>query len=240
MGDRIGKIGKMLLASFVVLLASTFFVYQASGAVGVKADDWAKYTINVTLDVPEEFPITGLEQLEDMEWANVSVETVSGTTVTGKSVVHYENGTEDEESFSGDVDKGEVLLIVEANLTEGDSVLLPFGPTGTMTINGTEPRKYAGASREVNYVRISITEDNVTGDLEAYWDKLTGVLCEMSMSMSGESEGESYSMSMAYKMSETNMWEAAGFLGLDWWMWAVIIGVIIVVVVGGVVVMRRG
>lgn len=238
MGNGIGKIGKTLLASFVMLLASTFFVYQASGAVGVKADDWAKYTINVTLDLPEGFPTTGFEELEDVEWAKVNVETVSGNTITGKSVVHYKNGTEDEEDFSGEVGTSAVMFIVEANLTEGDSIPLLFGPTGTLTINGTESRNYAGASREVNYVRISTSEDNVTVDLDAYWDKLTGVLCEMSMSYSGEDEGESYSMSM--KMTETNVWEAApGFLGLDWWVWMVIIGVIVVVVGGAFVVMRR-
>jgi hypothetical protein len=241
MGDRIGKIGKTLLASFVVLLASAFCVYQASGAVGVKADDWAKYTIDVTLDLPEGFPAGLYEQLEDMEWANVSVETVSGSTVTGKTVLHYENGTEDEEPFSGEVGTSAVMFIVEANLTEGDSVPVPFGPTEEMPINGTESRNYAGASREVNYVRISITEDNVTVDLDAYWDKLTGVLCEISMSYSGDYEGESLSISMDLKMTETNIWEAApGFLGLDWWVWAVIIVVIVVVVGGGVVVMRRG
>ena len=240
MGNRIGKIGKTLLASFVMLLASTFFVYQASGAVGVKTDDWAKYTIEVTLDVPEGFPTTGLEQLEDMEWVKVSVETVSGSTITGKSVVHYKNGTEDEEDFSGEVGTIEVGFFVEANLTEGDPVPLPFGPTGTVTINGTKSRSYAGASREVNYVDISVSDGDITGDVEVYWDKLTGVMCEMSMSESGEYEGESFSMSMAYKTTETNMWEAApGFLGLDWWIWIVMIVVIVVVVVGAVVVMRR-
>lgn len=239
MGNGIGKIGKTLLASFVMLLASTFFVYQASGAVGVKADDWAKYTIEVTLDVPEGFPTTGLELLEDMEWAKVSVETVSGNTITGKSVVHYKNGTEDEEPFSGEVGTSAVMFIVEANLTEGSSVLHPFGYQ-ILTINGTESRNYAGASREVNYVRISTSEDNVTVDLDAYWDKLTGVLCEMSMSYSGEYEGESLSMLMDLKMTETNVWEAApGLLGLDWWMWMVIIGVIVVVFGGAFVVMRR-
>jgi len=40
MENRIGKIGKMLLASFMIMLTSTFFVYQTSGAVRVKADDW--------------------------------------------------------------------------------------------------------------------------------------------------------------------------------------------------------
>lgn len=239
MGNGIGKIGKTLLASFVMLLASSFFIYQASGAVGVKADDWAKYTIDVTLDLPEGFPAGLYEQLEDVEWAKVDVETVSGNTITGKSVVHYKNGTEDEEPFSGEVGTSAVMFIVEANLTEGSSVLHPFGYQ-MLTINGTESRNYAGASREVNYVQISISEDNVTVDLDAYWDKLTGIICEMSMSSSGDYEEESYSMSMAYKMSETNMWEAApGFLGLDWWVWMVIIGVIVVVVGGAFVVMRR-
>jgi len=240
MRSRIGTIGKTLLASFVVLLASTFFVYQVSGAVGVKADDWAKYTIDVTLDLPEGIPAGIYEQFENIEWMKVSVETVSGNTVTGKSVVHYENGTEDEEPFGGEVGTSAAFFIIAANLTEGDSVLSPFG-YDVLTINGTKSRSYVGASREVNYVDISVSEGVITSDLEVYWDKLTGIICEMSMSMSGESDGESLSMSMNFKMTETNIWEAApGFLGLDWWVWAVIIVVIVAVVGGAFVLMRRG
>lgn len=241
MENRIGKIGKMLLASFMIMLASAFFVFQASGAVGVKADDWAKFTIDVTLDLPEGVPTTGFEELVDMEWVKVSVEAVSGSTITGNTVVHYKNGTEDEDDFSGEVGTAEVGFMIEANLTEGDSVgAVPFVPGVAMTINGTESRKYAGASREVNYVRISIAEDDLTSNPAIYWDKLTGFLCEMSVSYSGEYEGDSFSISMDFKMTETNMWEATDFLGLDWWIWIVIIIVIVVVVGGAVVMMRRG
>jgi len=240
MGNRIGKIWKMSLALSVMLLVSTFLLYQASAAVGVKADDWAKYTLDFTLDLPEGVSTIGFEQFEDVEWLKMLVETVSGNTITGKTVIHYMNGTEDEEGFSGEVGISQDGFIVEANLAEGDSAPIPFGFTGAMTINGTESRKYAGASREVNYVRLSVSETTVTGDLEAYWDKLTGVVCEMSMSVSGEIEGESYSMSLDFKMTETSMWEAApSFLGLDWWIWIVIIAVLGVAVVGALVVMRR-
>lgn len=206
------------------------------GAVGVQAGDWARYSIDITL--PEGDDTNEFAELADIEWIEGRVDNVSGDVVSGKFILHYANGTEVDESFSDVIGESELPFFIEPNLQTGDPVPLLIIDE-EMMINGTEAREYAGATRDVNYVRLSLDEMGISSSIESYWDQATGVLCELGMSISGEILGESLSMSLTFLLTDTNVWTApSGLLGVEWPIWIVAIAAILVGTVG-VLVFRR-
>jgi len=224
---------KIFCTALTALMFSLILIPAGSAAIGVKEGDWAKYRIEV--EIPEEFAdLEGYEELEIMEWAKVEVQSVSGTSVTLNTTIHYKNGTEDTDTQPG------TGFIIDTDLSEGDEVQAPmFGAETPVDIAGSKQRTYAGASREVNYVDFSQEEMGMSIDLEAYWDKATGILCEMAMSMSGESLGQTVDMSLSIKMTETNLWEGGLLSGQGLWIPVAVIIIIAAVVAGAAVVLLR-
>ena len=224
--------------ALAALMFSLILIPSGSVAIGVEEGDWAKYEFEV--EISEEMydwvSRDVMEETEELEWLKVVVESVSDTTVTLEGTMHFKNGTEKTETIEDGIESG---FIIEADLGEGDEVTAPFFDAEmTGYINGTVSRTYAGASREVNYVVITVTEHNATETRKAYWDKATGFICEMSVSLSGEHEGETVEMSISYKMTETNLW-AATPLWMQWWFWAIVIAGI-AVLAGGVYLLKKG
>lgn len=219
---------------FLLIASQTPTVF---GAVGVQAGDWARYSIDITL--PEGDDTNEFAELADIEWIEGRVENVSGDVVSGKFILHYRNGTEIDESFSDVIGESELPLFIEPNLQTGDTVPLLI-VNEEMMINGTEARDYAGATRDVNYVRLSMDEFGINSSIESYWDQATGVLCELDMAISGEILGESLSMSLTFLLTDTNVWTTpSGLLGIEWPIWIVAIAAILVGTVGVLVFRRR-
>lgn len=219
---------------FLLIASQTPTVF---GAVGVLAGDWARYSIDITL--PEGDDTNEFAELADIEWIEGRVENVSGDVVSGKFILHYRNGTEIDESFSDVIGESELPLFIEPNLQTGDTVPLLI-VNEEMMINGTEARDYAGATRDVNYVRLSMDEFGINSSIESYWDQATGVLCELDMAISGEILGESLSMSLTFLLTDTNVWTTpSGLLGIEWPIWIVAIAAILVGTVGVLVFRRR-
>jgi hypothetical protein len=230
------KIRTVYITALVFLLIA-FQAPSVRGAVGVKAGDWARYSIEVTL--PEDDETNEFAELADIEWIEGRVENVSGDVVTGKFILHYANGTEVEESFSDVIGESELPFFIEPNLQVMDTVPLMILDE-EMMINGTEARVYAEATRDVNYVRLSMAELGINSSIESYWDKETGVLCELGMSISGEILGESLSMSLAFLLTNTNVWTApTGLLGIEWPIWIIAIAAITFGTIGVIVFRRR-
>ncbi len=171
---------------------------------------------NLTWGMPDYWPENSTE------WMDMTVQSVSGSNVTVNSITHFENGTEYTKTLSGDVEtaSGTVgFFLIPADLVEHFEVPWDDGVTGPtcalvplrIFINGTVSRGYAGAFREVNYVKLNYTCQPAPTRviLEAYWDKATGVLCEISISVS---HGP-YKLTRgfidawtSFKMTETNIW----------------------------------
>jgi hypothetical protein len=207
------------------------------GAVGVHAGDWARYSIDVTL--PEGDDTNELTELADIEWIEGRVNNVSNNVISGRFVLHYVNGTEINESFSDVIGESELPLFIEPNLRAGDSVPLLIVDE-EMLINGTEARVYAGETRDVNFVRLAMTELGINSSIESYWDQSTGVLCELNMSVSGEMLGESLAMSLTFLLTDTNVWTAsAGLFGIEWPILIIAIAAISVGIIGVLVIKRR-
>jgi len=237
---------KTLLAIFIIMLI--ILTSTVSGVtVGVKKDDWAKYDFSAswTSNIPGQTKPTEIEEMENVEWVKVTVQSVSNTLVTVKSVTRYENGTEEPETMSGDIATGSgnlTVFIIPANLGEGDTIPISGTFIGGLSpiINGTETKTYAGAQREVNYIGTNISISNQTMDFYMYWDKATGILCEFTMSMSMSYMNYTASQSMQAKITGTNLWAGGIIPGVpDYMLYIIVAIVIIVIVVAAVFVMRK-
>jgi hypothetical protein len=168
-----------------------------------------------------------------MEWVKVEVASISDTSITLKTTTHFENGTELTDTIPG------TGFIVDTDLAEGDDVSTPiFGSEMPAKIGGSRVQTYAGASREVYYVDLEQEEMGLSMDLEACWDKATGILCEMEMSMSGDLLGQAIGMSMSIRMTETNMWEAGLFSGQELLI-LVVVAIVVVAVAGSAILLLR-
>jgi hypothetical protein len=193
-----------------ILFAGLFFTIQpcfGAYTVGVKEGDWIKYQGSAYGIEPDEFL-----DLSQMEWMKGEVLSVSDTAVTVQMTAHYKNGSESVQKLIGDMSSGSgnlSFMITPAGLEKSDALpvaMFDFGQVG-LSINDTVTRNYMDVSRTVNVLSISFSEDYVSLEIAAIWDKATGVLLELSMQVSAFDEY----MEMSIEAIETNMWSAESF-----------------------------
>jgi hypothetical protein len=193
------------------------FVGVEAGNIGIEAGDWIK--IEYIGALPDGQPYT--------DWLKLEFLSVEGTSANVRVTLPMPDGTEQSVTVSVDLREGggEALglsgVVISANLTTGDSVYMTG--YGNVTIEGETTRTYAGARRTVVYASTSLSipyqdEDQLT----YYWDKLTGVVVEMSTTYSG--------MTITAKVTETNMWEATT-VRMPWWPWIIVAAVAVGLVI---------
>jgi hypothetical protein len=166
---------------------ATVTVYASTGTIGVKTGDWIKleFTANVTL--PGVIP----------EWIRLEFLSVVGSQASVEETIHMSDGTEQNFTVNGDIMAGDLVFVIPANMTTGDSMTL--NGFGTIVIAGETTRTYAGASRTVVWTNI---EESGT-QLTYYWDRQTGIIVEV------DETSTSPPMTVSYKAVETNMWSPA-------------------------------
>jgi len=199
------------------------FVGVGAGDVGIQAGDWIKLAYNVT-GLP-----AGQLHAESLKLEFLSV---NDTIANVQATVHLSDGTEQSDSGPIDVVSGSQVpglagIVISANRTTGDSVYIVG--YGNVAIEGQATRTYAGARRTVVYASFSQNETQVT----YYWDKLTGVIVEISSTSPG--------ISGTAKATETNIWGAAPAppsVGMPWWPW-IVVGVAAVAAGLGIFFTRR-
>lgn len=183
------------------------FVGAEAGNVGIKAGDWIKLTYNTTgWPAGQPYP----------EWLKLEFLSLNGTIADVRATVHISDGSEQSDSGPVDVASGSQVpglagILISSNRTTGDSVYI-IGH-GNVAIEGEATRSYAETNRMVVYAGFSQNETQVT----YYWDKLTGVMVQISSSSPG--------ISGTVKATETNMWGAAPVppsVGMPWWPWIVV------------------
>jgi uncharacterized repeat protein (TIGR02543 family) len=180
------------------------FLRVEAGHVGIKAGDWVKLKYKFTgWPAGPAYP----------EWLKLEFLSVEGTMTTVQFTQHVSDGTEQSDNATIDIMSNiEVPLlagtVISANLTIGDSVYI--AGYGNVTIEDESTKTYAGASRTVVYASFWPTE---TEEVAYYWDKLTGVLVELS-STSVDSEATA-------KAAGTNMWETTP-TRMPWWTWIIV------------------
>ena len=222
---------EFLLFVIFVLSTSIILVPVSFASIGVKEDDWAKYEVTSTTIEGSEELLKNLGDI-DLEWFRIDIKNITGDNIMLEITTHYLDGTEELDT----VDAREVGFIVEADLKEGDSIIAPLIVVEAASIKGTISREYAGVSRTVNYIDLSATEV-VTLTYRAYFDKTTGVLCEISLSLSMDVEEQHHEAIVIYKLTETNVFKST--LLIEQWWFYLLIGIVVIVIVIVVIVIRR-
>jgi hypothetical protein len=233
----------LLLVMLLTLLVSIMPVSAGNGAVGVKAGDWAKYgEISVKWVLFQSKPTPqSLVDWNSTEWVKIEVQSVSGTNINAVQTNHFKNGTENTETHTWNMtDRTRFLhspryapdiFVIEANLSNGDLINIE-----SLTLTDTVSRKYAGRIREVNQMNTTFGQGHeIIVTVNAYWDKTTGILCELNETRVGVGAAV---LTTTMKIIETNLWQRTPFWteSLFW----VTVGVIIVAVTAsGILIWQR-
>jgi len=188
----------------------------------------------------------------DAVWIEVEVLNVSGTTVTIRETINYDDGGKFVRNFSSNLPT-HCHYIIATNLGPGDKMWETHvwfkNWTGyvivDVTLNDTDYRSYGGVTREVNQLTYSsrLLKDAfapyfINGTLEKYWDKRTGLLLEWKIQEwyipIPEEGATGKGCSSTYKMqiADTNMWEMEKPPQQPpWWLAVVPVGVVIIAAV---------
>ena len=211
-GD-VGTIADVNVAATTITMNGNYsltanFVGVEAGNVGIKTGDWIKLKYTFTgWPAGQAYP----------EWFKLEFLSVEGTIATVRATLHVSDGTEQSDTVPVDVVSGIEVpqlagIVISANLTTGDSVYIVG--YGNLTIEGEATRTYAETNRTVVYASFSQNETGVA----YYWDKLTGVIVEVSSTYPGAA--------VTAEATETNMWGAIT-VRMPWWPW-IIVGVVAV------------
>jgi hypothetical protein len=258
---------KVFVAMLLVCALTSATVYgawaQAESMLGVKAGDNFTYSFEVFWSstdpnklVPQEF--SDMNQTLSIHFNVTDVgSTIAYVNIT---ILTRDGNHVDEPGFIEVMSGrwvGAPLFIIGANLTVGDKAYNQSDPAAvsagvaaeSFTITETVTLTYLGTSREVNHYYNSTTDANGTVITDAYYDRATGVLLEMTTSQSlAVNVDETYSKHWKitqFNSAETTPPNGGGTGGTNSFDWsslivpAVIVAVFVVVVVVALLVMRR-
>ena len=186
--------------------------------VGVKVGDWVKYgnfDVSWSSNDPAATMPIGLSILREVEWWENSVEDILDTKIRYQQLLHFKDGSEYTTTVWIDVDTGSgtPLSFVSFGLVPDDCIYAS-APWYAWKINETISHKYAGVNRETNHLDVTTSMQfgpppvypNTTGNF--YWDRETGVLCELSMKHLNQTGSYMTSWSVFYEIVDTSLWEA--------------------------------
>jgi len=195
---------------FVLILTS---VVAQERIVGVNVGDWFRYgdiTVNWSSNDPNATLPPNSEKLNETEWMLLSVENVSGTTITFQSTWHFKNGTEKIESGYINIDTGDTENMggaaISANLEANDTLYTAYASK----INETVVRTYPDSVRETNHLNVTLEESlmqyyHYRSD-NLYWDKQTGILVEQYVEEIEQTEEYLTTYSASVRITESSVW----------------------------------
>lgn len=207
----------------VVLLFSCLFlatyVLADNRTVGVKQGDWIEYAVTFTGGPPV------------ITWVREDILNVTETFVAVKTTTLWYNGSETVETLnlnltspSGTSMNWVGRLSIPPDSKIGDPINVQGYP---LAVGGENNRTYVGTERTVVSAGGSMGSYTVV----FYWDKQTGVMLQAIF----VSEGHVRDV----LATATNLW-GGGFLGLDWWLWMILlIGTVIILGTVGILWTRR-
>ena len=181
---------KFVLSAFAsVFLLSAVVVAQLIVAVaaqpripGVSPGDWVSYSVTF-------YGNGTMPGMENVTWAKITVQEISGTNITFEIRAHYPNATEETDTMVLDVDTGQgngTSFFIAANLNAGDLIYNSTDPYilgARATINETIFRTYAIGNVEVNHWNVTTVPEgegwNQTTSMNYYWYKSTGMITEV-------------------------------------------------------------
>jgi len=229
-------------ALIAIMIVSTMASAAETYYVGVYAGAWAKYDINFQYvwESQTEPEPQYLRDSNQTKWNNVTIAMVSGYTVTTEVTTHLKNNTERTARYQGDILTGVGNLsfqVLVAGIQKGDPILIYPNFTGEIPrINETISTSYAGANRQINFMRVE-AGDVKNGEFlgsgviyDYYWDRKTGILCELGTLTHDETALHNMTSYLTAKMAQTNLWKPETNNDAIWW----IVGFTIVVSVASI------
>jgi hypothetical protein len=157
-------------------------------------------------------------------WVMVTITNVQVTNVTGQTVQHFKNGTEQHAIGYVDVNTGTgenlTMWVIAANLNANDSIYTT-GYYSSWIINDTIPILYPAGVRQTNHFNITMTYSvpNVTiyQSENFYWDRLTGVMTGATFDFSNQTDPYLTTMHFGIQITASSLWvipEYPSFLSL--------------------------
>ena len=231
------------LTLLAILALPIMTVSAPTYKVGVKVGDWAKYGMTggwsfepSTANLTEPQEVTNAKKVD---WIEIRVLEVSGTSVTIQATARYENKTEKTSTHSGDVRTGSGDLayqVIAGSLSEGDKI---FEAEEALEIQTTALSSYAGFQREINYGSFTIPVGEGTyRTFEFGWDKVTGIIAYTWMERRAMLEDYNSTALTIMTMAETNIFqtEASWDPGI---MWIVVVGSTVILIAFAYVITGR-
>jgi len=226
------KNAKMVLAFllFISLVLQSFS--SMTYTIGVKEGDWADYDFFFDwMSTPPQPEPPEAEQEKQVNYTRIIITKIVGTVVTFHKICYFKNGSQELSVHVGDVVKGTgnlSLQIIPSNLDKGDKV---SEASGSPIICETNFEEYAGALREVNFNRTSIQWGFNLTIIDLYWDRKTGILCELIILTDTFSENYNFSSLAQWKIIRTNLWEPETSDPLLKWIGIIILSISVIVII---------
>lgn len=227
---------------FAILVLPMTVASAPTYKVGVKADDWAVYSMSGYWDVePFTANLTEPQEVKDAKnvaWIEIRVLEVSGTSVSIQVTAQYINKTKKTSTHSGDVGTGSgnlSLQVIAGGLSEGDKT---FESEEALEIRETELRSYAGFQREINYADFTIPVEGGLYASQFGWDKITGIITYSFTEQRATLEDYNSTARIGMIMTNTNMFqaEASWSPGI---IWIVAVGATVILIAFASVTMGR-
>ncbi len=246
-------------ASIITLLSTAGLVIlvisgasAATYAFGVRAGDFLKYdTVSATFSSNVSSTPTPqfIKDFQATSFFRLDVQSISGSNATEKLTQSFNNGTVDKVQFvNWDIRTGQgnasssqeflgigsFPLLVSGGLTTGDKICPGTTSNCAPTFNQTQTGTYAGASRNTNFISLTIKSFNFNSSITGNWDKPTGASVYFSVAISSivpgpESGEDKRSYTIGLTATDTSLWSAT-VLGLSPLIFYGIIGAIVVIV----------
>jgi hypothetical protein len=211
-----GRILLLNLISTFLLLALVMAASAQTRTVGVSVGNKFRYsaTVSWSSNDPNATPPSYLVDINDTQWLEVTITTISSTHTTGQITRHYKNATETTPGgwIDADTGNGENLtaFVISANLAAGDSVYTS-SPYNTWIINETVPRTYLSGVRDTNHLNITSSSGTESYRSNFYWDKSTGASVETLQETTNQTDAYTTTWSSDFQIISSDVWTIPEF-----------------------------
>jgi hypothetical protein len=183
------------------------YMYTDFDLPQVQPGSWSKYTVNATWHSTDHSAAEP-KQVKDqkqVDWLKINIENVTNV-ITLSQVTHYKNGTENTVRPQPGIPKYTFMTyIIPSGLKAGDSIPaspVPFSPVAL--VEGI----YSGMSRELVNSKFSMSFFGINATMTMFWDRSTGILCEMNTTTLTRTNGGVTTQSTITRLVETNLWKS--------------------------------
>lgn len=175
--------GRILMLTLTVSLSFLSFISKATYEVyPFPSGSWMRYEFYAKTNATSQKSISFVEETNQIAWSKFEIQKTFGTYATILRTTKFRNETQVTTTHTVDVRTGEGLplpVIIASNLKAGDKIFEGAG----FSISRTEYMDYLGLTRNVNYALHEKTgplgPDYYYEVAQFFWDKETGILCEM-------------------------------------------------------------